>query len=198
MSGAKAYELRPGAGTEAEDFVALSYDQRLLRRKKLTTESGASVFIDLPQTVSIAEGDGFVCEDGTVIGVTAAAEELYEVTGETVTRYAWHIGNRHTPCEIAPDRLVIQRDPVLKAMLVQLGAEVSEIVAPFTPEGGAYGHGRTMGHDHGHSHDHGQAHSHDHDHSHDHSHSHAHDHSHSHDHVGDHSHSHGHHHHSHD
>jgi urease accessory protein len=193
MSGLKAYELSEGGAEAATDHVALTYDQRLLRRKKLVTEGGLTVFVDLPQTVSIGEGDGFLCEDGTVIGVRAADEELYAVTGETVTRYAWHIGNRHTPCEIAADRLVIQRDPVLKAMLEQLGAEVAEIVAPFSPEGGAYGHGRTMGHDHGghgHSHDHG--HSHAHDHAHDYGHEHSHEHSHTHSHGPDHHHDHDH------
>ncbi|WP_226553194.1 urease accessory protein UreE [Celeribacter naphthalenivorans] len=188
----KAYEICKGCGAKAKDFVALTYDQRLLRRKKLTSEAGVSIFVDLPQTVSIAEGDGFACDDGTVIGVRAAEEELFAITGETVTRYAWHIGNRHTPCEIAADRLVIQRDPVLKAMLEQLGAEVTAIMAPFSPEGGAYGHGRTMGHDHG-GHDHGgHDHGHSHDHSHDHGHSQEHDHSHDHD-QG-----HSHHHHHHD
>nr|WP_319250426.1 urease accessory protein UreE [uncultured Celeribacter sp.] len=180
MSTQKAFDVVAAGAAEATDTVALTYDQRLLRRKKLTTKGGEAFFIDLPQTVSVAEGDGFRLEDGRVIGVVAAEEELLQVTGDTVTRYAWHIGNRHTPCEIAADRLVIQRDPVLKAMLEQLGATVSEIIAPFTPEGGAYGHGRTMGHDHGHSHSHG--HSHEHGHSHDHDHHHDHDHSHDHDH----------------
>lgn len=179
----KSYEICKGCGAGATDWVALTYDQRLLRRKKLITSSGMAVFVDLPQTVSVEQGDGFACEDGSVIGVRAAEEELYAITGETVTRYAWHIGNRHTPCQIAPERLVIQRDPVLKAMLEQLGAEVTEIVAPFTPEGGAYGHGRTMGHDHGHSHAHGDDHSHGHSHSHDHDHHHDHHHDHGHDHA---------------
>jgi urease accessory protein len=44
-------------------------------------------------------------------------------------------------------------------MLEHLGATVMQIEAPFTPEGGAYGHGRTHSHDHGatvydHDHDH--------------------------------------------
>ena len=30
----------------------------------------------------------------------------------------------------------------------QLGARVLHAMEPFTPEGGAYGHGRTMGHEH--------------------------------------------------
>jgi urease accessory protein len=95
-------------------------------------------------------------------------------------RYAWHIGNRHTPCALAADQLVIQRDPVIKAMLLQLGAEVRDICTAFTPEGGAYGHGRTMGHDHGPADAQGAAHSHDHGHDHSNDHGHAH-HGHSHD-----------------
>jgi urease accessory protein len=42
---------------------------------------------------------------------------------------------------------------VLADMLRGLGATVTPVMARFTPEGGAYGMGRTMGHDHGHAHD---------------------------------------------
>jgi urease accessory protein len=62
---------------------------------------------------------------------------------------AWHIGNRHMPCQFAGDHLLILRDPVIGHMLRDhLGADVAEVDAPFTPEGGAYGHGRTMPHAH--------------------------------------------------
>ena len=74
------------------------------------------------------------------------------MTGDDLPRLAWHIGNRHTPCQVDGDRLLIQNDPVIRHMLGQLGATVTEVTEPFTPEGGAYGHGRTMGHDHGHDH----------------------------------------------
>jgi urease accessory protein len=67
-------------------------------------------------------------------------------------RLAWHIGNRHTPCQIAADHLLIRADHVLEGMLRGLGAGVTPTMAAFAPEGGAYGHGRTMGHDHGHFH----------------------------------------------
>lgn len=187
----RAYEIVDGHG--AQDHVDLTYDQRLLRRKKLTSAAGEAFYVDLPQTVSVAAGAGFLLEDGRVIRVDAAQEELLAVTGPDLLRFAWHIGNRHTPCELSTDRLIIQRDPVLKAMLEQLGAQVREIEAPFHPEGGAYGHGRTMGHDHG-GHDHGEhehsGHDHDPSHSHDHSHDHGHPHSHSHDHSHDHDHTH--------
>jgi len=129
------------------DEVVLTYDARLLRRKRLETLAGLSFMVDLPETVNVMGGDAFVLEDGRLILISAAPEPLLQVTGD-LPRLAWHIGNRHTPCQIEGDHLLIRRDHVLSAMLVQLGAQVSDVTGAFTPEGGAYGHGRTMGHSH--------------------------------------------------
>ena len=137
------------------DTVVLSYDERFLRRKRLQTVSGLGVMVDLAETTSLAQGDALVLEDGRLIGVIAAPEPILLVRGD-LARLAWHIGNRHTPCQICPDHLLIRQDHVLEAMLLQLGAKVSRSIEPFTPEGGAYGHGRTFGHDHG-GYDHGVA-----------------------------------------
>ena len=101
--------------------------------------------------------------DGRLIEVIAAEEELMEVQGD-LHRYAWHIGNRHAPCQIEGDRLLIRRDHVLRAMLEWLGAVVKDVVEPFTPEGGAYGMGRVMGHAHGAAPGHGHGPGHDHHH----------------------------------
>lgn len=132
----------------APDSVSLTYDERFLRRKVLHTEAGEAFLVDLAKTTSLGTGDAFELEDGRRIAVLAAVEPLLEITGTGLTRLAWHIGNRHTPCQIEADRLLIQRDHVLKDMLEKLGAQLREIEAPFTPEGGAYGHGRTHGHSH--------------------------------------------------
>lgn len=169
MSLQKSYEIVDVGQAQAK--VALTYDQRLLRRKKLTTTSGEGFYVDLPQTISVMAGQGFLLGDGRVVAIEAADEDLLAITGPDMLRYAWHIGNRHTPCELTADQLVIQRDPVIKAMLIQLGAEVRDICTAFTPEGGAYGHGRTMGHDHGADHQSAQGH-HDHSDGQDHGHTH--------------------------
>jgi urease accessory protein len=130
------------------DTCALTYDARLLRRKVLTCDGGTSVLVDLEHTTSLNDGDLLTLDDGRFIQVIAAAEPLYRVTGDLV-RMAWHIGNRHMPCQFAGDHLLILRDPVIGHMLRDhLGADVAEVDAPFTPEGGAYGHGRTMPHAH--------------------------------------------------
>lgn len=139
---------KPGHWSDAYDCVTLSYDDRFLRRKMLTTVQAETFLVDLTHTISLDHGAAFELEDGRLIGVVAAEEELLEVTGSDLTRLAWHIGNRHTPCQISPDRLLIQRDHVIREMLGKIGATVREVIEPFTPEGGAYGHGRTHGHSH--------------------------------------------------
>ena len=133
----------------ALDRLSLTYDARFVRRKRLDTLGGAQVVVDLPETTNLHDGDALVLEDGRLIEVLAAPEPLLEVTGPDLVRLAWHIGNRHTPCQIAEDHLLIRDDKVLAGMLRGLGADVAPITAPFTPEGGAYGHGRTFGHAHG-------------------------------------------------
>ena len=128
--------------------LALNYEDRFLRRKVLETSDGASLLIDLPQTTSLDHGGVLVLEDGGEVAVIAAPEPLIEVTGDDLTRLAWHIGNRHTPCQIEATRLLIKPDHVMADMLALLGASTRDVTEPFTPEGGAYGHGRTHSHAH--------------------------------------------------
>lgn len=143
----------------------LSYDARFLRRKVIQTVDGQSVLVDLPKTTSLGHGDALETTEGQLIEIVAAPEALLEITGANLVQLAWHIGNRHTPCQIEADHLLIQNDPVIGHMLEHLGAKVTPVERAFTPEGGAYGHGRTHSHEHG-----ATAHDHPHDHDHDHAH----------------------------
>ncbi|MFN3993324.1 MAG: urease accessory protein UreE [Tabrizicola flagellatus] len=131
----------------AHDRVVLDYDQRLMRRKLLTTQGGRAFLVDLPSVTNLDNYWGFLV-DGLNIEIVPAPEAVLVITGD-LTRLAWHIGNRHTLCQILPDRLVIREDHVLERMLTGLGATIRRESLPFKPEGGAYGHGRTMGHSHG-------------------------------------------------
>lgn len=181
MSLPRAHDVSHSHSPDAT--VTLNYEDRFLRRKTLVTEAGERFLVDLPRATSLAAGDAFVLDDGRIVGVVAAPEALLEITGD-LPRLAWHIGNRHAPAQIEPARILVRFDRVMADMLARLGATLREVDAPFTPEGGAYGPGRTHGHDpsavHGPvGHDHGDTsetgpdhHSHDH-HAHDH---HAHDH----------------------
>jgi len=142
----------PGA---ARDCVVLDFDARHRRRIVMHGEAGLDFLLDLPEAVALADGDGLQLEDGGLVTVKAAPERLIEVRageGLPLLRIAWHLGNRHLPAQILDDAIRIREDHVILDMLQKMGARTALIEAPFHPEGGAYGLGRT--HDHGHHHHH--------------------------------------------
>lgn len=149
---------RAGKWDGAIDTCVLSYEDRLLRRKVLNTDQGEKLLVDLPQATSVDHGDAFELSDGRLIAVIAAQEDLLEITAANLLPLVWHIGNRHCPAQIEAARVLIQPDHVIQDLMERRGATVTKVFEPFTPEGGAYGHGRTQGHSHGHSHAHAHEH----------------------------------------
>jgi urease accessory protein len=170
-SAAKEVRAKGTWQGSAVDRVELDYDARFRRRILLTCLSGREVMLDLPKATVLNQGDGLVTEDG-IVEVRAAPEKLAEITAldqHHLVRIAWHLGNRHLPTEVVPTeidglKLRIREDHVIIDMAKKLGADVAMIEAPFNPEGGAYGHGRTHDHGHGHGHDRLSSHDHGHDH----------------------------------
>jgi urease accessory protein len=139
---------RKGHWSGPATLCELDYTERFLRRKRLTTRTGEAFVVDLAQTTSLDAGDALELDNGALVEIKARDEALYKVSGSDLVRLAWHVGNRHTPCQINADHLLIQADPVIGHMLEHLGAVVAPVTAAFTPEGGAYGHGRTHSHAH--------------------------------------------------
>jgi urease accessory protein len=134
---------------EAVDRVVLDADERQRRRGTLTGENGTRFLLDLPRATMLYDGDGLILDTGVIVRVASRPEPLLEIVGNTphhLALLAWHLGNRHTDVQMAGERLRIRRDHVLAKMLVGLGAQVTEIEAPFEPEQGAYGgHGHHDG-----------------------------------------------------
>jgi urease accessory protein len=159
-----AHHVRPAGSWSGEpaDTIVLDYDDRYRRRIAMTGVRGLAFLLDLPEAVMLRAGDGLALEDGRIVEVVAAPEQLLEIRGAdaaALTRIAWHLGNRHLPTELLKKSLRIRRDHVIEDMARRLGASVLEIEAPFNPEGGAYVAAAPVhGHDH-HGHDH---HGHDH------------------------------------
>lgn len=142
---------------EPSDNVTLDETGRHRRRIRLETDGGLPILLDLPDATLLRDGDALKLDDGRLIAVRSVPEPLYDVRAadpapEALLRLAWHLGNRHLAAQIFPDRILIRRDHVIKAMLEGLGAKVAEIEAPFDPEGGAYGQSHGNGHDHAHHH----------------------------------------------
>jgi urease accessory protein len=184
--------------------LTLAYDARCRSRLAATLDTGEDVALVLPRGTVLADGDVLVADDGALVRVVAAPEAVLVVRAPdrlTLTRAAYHLGNRHTPVEVGADYLKLGADPVLETMLTRIGASVEPASLPFHPEAGAYGGGHRHGHDatfaedyalaqqvfhehHGHEHEH-HGHEHPHEpHGHVHSHDHAHEPHHGDDHEG--------------
>ena len=140
------------------DAVTLGFDDRFRRRIRLTGDGGLAFLLDLAEAIVLHDGDGLKLEDGGIVEVRAAAENLVEITAAdagALARLAWHLGNRHLPAEIGQGRILIRDDHVIVDMLKGLGATVRPVSAPFNPEGGAYGqHNHDPAHPHHHHHHH--------------------------------------------
>ena len=171
--------------------VELDWDVRQKSRFDATDSLGRALGVFLPRGTVVRGGDVLLAEDGSLVMVKAAAQPVMVVrhcsehgTPFDLMRAAYHLGNRHVALELQADRLLLEPDHVLADMLRQMHLEVSEQLAPFEPEAGAYSagghghehapaakpvgipvkaaephvHGPGCGHDHGHDHGHGHKH----------------------------------------
>ena len=142
------------------DTVILDYAQRSAQTLSATGLKGGRLEIALAQATRLRTDDALLLEDGSLVEVVAAPEPLIEARAGNVAglaRLAWHLGDRHIPVQMLPNRIRARREPGIEALLKALGAKVTPIEAPFEPEGGAYeshAHDRDHNHDHAHGHHH--------------------------------------------
>jgi urease accessory protein len=145
---------------QASATLTLTFDLRRRSRLLLRLDDGEEAGLFLERGTVLKDGDELAGSDGRVVRVAASKESIYVVrqtSACTLAQAAYHLGNRHVPVEIGADFLKIERDPVLRDMLEQAGAVVSEETAAFQPEPGAYGGGHRHGHDAGHEEEYGLA-----------------------------------------
>ncbi len=145
--------------------VELDWDVRQKSRFDATDSQGRRLGVFLPRGTQVRGGDVLVAEDGSLVRVIAAPQPVLQVRACAehgspfdLLRAAYHLGNRHVPLALQPDVLTLEPDHVLADMLRSHHLIVTEAMAPFEPEGGAYGGGHGGGHSHGHGHDHDHAH----------------------------------------
>jgi urease accessory protein len=148
--------IKPRGAWDAKsacERVVLEASDRQRRRIVLTGDKGTQVLLDFAKPVTLHDGDGLVLDDGSIVLVAGAPEELVEVSAHDArdtVRLAWHLGNRHTDVQIIGGKLRIRRDHVLEDMLRGLGAHLHAFEAPFDPEPAAPAHEHA--HHHGHAH----------------------------------------------
>jgi urease accessory protein len=127
-----------------QEQLSLPFELRQKSRLRTKLASGEEAGLFLEHGSILRGGDCLRANDGRIVLVVAADEELMEAKCATpfeLVRAAYHLGNRHVPVQIGEGWLRFQADDVLAQMLRGLKATVSKVSAPFEPEAGAYAGG---------------------------------------------------------
>jgi urease accessory protein len=128
-----------------EADLILPFELRQKSRLRTTVASGEEIGLFLQRGTVLRDGEFLQADDGRIVRVGAAPEDLIEVrcaNPDALARAAYHLGNRHTPTQVGAGWLRIAADEVLAQMLRGLGATVTPMRAPFEPEAGAYAAGQ--------------------------------------------------------
>ena len=132
------------AAVPHDALLVLPFELRQKSRLRTTVEGGEEIGLFLPRGTVLRDGECLVADDGRVVRVAAAEENLLEARckdADALARAAYHLGNRHTPVQVGSGWLRLASDDVLAGMLRGLGAVVTPVRAPFEPEAGAYAAG---------------------------------------------------------
>jgi urease accessory protein len=125
------------------DFAMRSKSRLLLR-----LEDGEQAALIVERGRLLRGGDTVLLADGRSVEIIAANEQLLSAHSDQsylIAKAAYHLGNRHVAVQLLEGSLRFLADHVLGEMVAGLGLNVEAIVAPFEPEGGAYGHSHAHG-----------------------------------------------------
>ncbi|MEO8858648.1 MAG: urease accessory protein UreE [Burkholderiaceae bacterium] len=145
--------------------VSLDWATRQKSSFEAADSTGRALRVALPQGSKARRGDVLVAEDGSLVRVQAAPQQVLHVSHCTehgsprdLLRVAYQLGTQHAAVELQTNHLKVQPDPALADKLRALHLIVREETVVFEPEGELQQDG------HGHAHDHAHAHAHHHSH----------------------------------
>jgi len=126
----------------ADVDLELPFELRSKSRLRTQLATGEDVGLVLDRGTILRGGDLLQADDGRLVRVIAAAEEVSSVRADnpwSLARAAYHLGNRHVALQVGEGWIRYLHDHVLDDMVRGLGFEVVIESAPFEPEAGAYG-----------------------------------------------------------
>ena len=106
------------------DWLELEWEElnkRILRKK---SDNGRDIAISLEGDTRLNYGD-ILKEDGNeIVAVRTKLEEVYVIQPKTMQemgKAAFEIGNRHTPCIIEDNEILVRYDYTLETLLDEVG-----------------------------------------------------------------------------
>jgi urease accessory protein len=122
-------------------MLVLPFELRQKSRLRTALSTGEEVGLNLERGYVLRGGDQLLAEDGRVVEIVAAPEQVSVVASDDslqLMRAAYHLGNRHVSVQVGQGWLRYLHDHVLDDMVRGLGLTVTTDTLPFEPEAGAY------------------------------------------------------------
>lgn len=145
----EAFYSGPAVSPDAQ--LELPFELRQKCRLRTRLKDGEEVGLFLERGRVLRGGDLLQAKDGRVVQVVSKPEVVLDVLCDdtlTLTRAAYHLGNRHVQLQVGAGWLRLLDDYVLRDMLEQIGGlTLVQKTDVFEPEAGAYGGGHHHGED---------------------------------------------------
>ena len=149
-------EPPPASQPNSISVAYLTFDERKRGRLRVTTGEGISAGIQIERGQILRDNTWLSNGQGHFLQIHAEKESVttaYINDSFLFARACYHLGNRHVQLQIGPGLLRYQNDYVLDEMLRGLGVTVTQEMAIFEPENGAYHAPHQHSHrEHGHHH----------------------------------------------
>lgn len=111
------------------DWLELEWEElnkRILRKKTL---NGTEIAISLDKDDSLQYGDVLYEDENTLIAIRTKLERVFVIkptTMQEMGKAAFEIGNRHTPCIIEDNEILVRYDHTLEKLLDEVGVPYEE------------------------------------------------------------------------
>lgn len=110
-------------------WLELDWDElnkRLLRKK---TDKGLDVAVSLDHKGPLKVGDILYEDESIQVVVRTKKEKVYVICPDSMVqmgKMAFELGNRHTPCLIAKEEIVVRYDETLERLFKEVGVKYEQ------------------------------------------------------------------------
>ncbi|WP_100397837.1 urease accessory protein UreE [Bacillus sp. FJAT-44742] len=117
------------SGGKSQEWLELDWEElskRIIRKK---TSEGRDIAIALEEGENLQVGDILYEDEQVQVVVRTSLEKVYVVTPQTMIemgKAAFELGNRHTPCIIEDNEIVVRYDSTLPVLFEDAGVNYRE------------------------------------------------------------------------
>lgn len=111
------------------DWLELEWEELNKRILRKQTENGRDVSISLESSGHLHYGDVVYEDENTLIAIRTKLEKVYVITPKTMKemgKMAFEIGNRHTPCIIEDNEILVRYDHTLEKLMDEVGVSYEQ------------------------------------------------------------------------